>query len=107
MPSDLHRQALFVVPRAIIRKAIDEKDFTALKAIHRINALTVCKSAEHGWIGASFSCMELLSMLHLFLGADKVVLAKGHAAAAQYAVLYADGVLRMSYVGCLTSARAA
>jgi transketolase len=93
MPSDLHRQALFVVPRAIIRKAIDEKDFTALKAIHRINALTVCKSAEHGWIGASFSCMELLSMLHLFLGADKVVLAKGHAAAAQYAVLYADGVL--------------
>ena len=32
---------------------------------------------------------KLLSMLHLFLDVDKVVLAKGHAAAAQYAVLYA------------------
>ena len=89
--SQRHRAAVYIVPQKLVQEALVSKNFAALAAFNRINALGACKSAEHGWLGASYSCMELLSMLHLVLKVPNVVLAKGHAAAAQYAVLYGLG----------------
>ncbi len=72
-----------------------------LCAIHRINTLAGLFAANHGWLGASFSAIEILSVLyHLRIGdptlpaagRDLVVLSKGHAAMAQYAVLAACGL---------------
>eukprot|EP00040_Diaphanoeca_grandis_P024420 m.134170 g.134170 ORF g.134170 m.134170 type:complete len:663 (-) comp29724_c1_seq1:79-2067(-) len=88
-----HRDGLFVVPKEAMEHAIAMEDWIMLAAFHRINALTCCKSAEHGWLGGSYSCIEMLSTLHLRCKPSSVVLAKGHAAAAQYAVLYAAGKL--------------
>lgn len=63
-----------------------------LGALTRINALTVCKGAEHGWPAGSFSCIEiLLALHHCCPDVVEIVLSKGHAAAAQYAVLYGCG----------------
>lgn len=72
-----------------------------LCVIHRINTLAGLFAANHGWLGASFSAIEILSVLyHLRVGdpalpaagRDLVVLSKGHAAMAQYAVLAACGL---------------
>ncbi|HOT27152.1 MAG TPA: hypothetical protein PLU72_03110 [Candidatus Ozemobacteraceae bacterium] len=72
-----------------------------LCAIHRINTLAGLFAANHGWLGASFSAVEILSVLyHLRIGdpalpgagRDLVVLSKGHAAMAQYAILAACGL---------------
>jgi transketolase len=65
----------------------------ALCAFNRINALACIKGAEHGWLGASFSVAELLTVLYFPRGERNVVLSKGHAAAMQYACLYGLGVL--------------
>lgn len=86
----LHRRqkALFVVPADAIRAAAHDSNWTAVCAALRVNALSCIKSAEHGWIGASFSCCEILAVLHLHpacagLAADNITLSKGHAAAMQ------------------------
>jgi len=72
-----------------------------LCAIHRLNTLAALFAARHGWLGASFSAIEILTTLyHLQVGdpnrpsaaRDLVLLSKGHAAAAQYAVLAACGL---------------
>ena len=87
--SRVHREALFLVDQSVLAKCISERSFKSLKAYNRINALTCCKSAEHGWLGASYSCMEILTVFSLILKIPNIILAKGHAAAGQYAVLYA------------------
>ena len=81
--SAAHRDALFVVPHAAVTELAVAGRWRALGALTRINALTCCKGAEHGWPGASFSVLDILVCLHQRLCGwiDDVVLAKGHAAA--------------------------
>ncbi|MFH1727045.1 MAG: hypothetical protein ABIA04_01325 [Pseudomonadota bacterium] len=43
--------------------------------INRVNALACIMSANHGWIGATFSCSDIVSFLyheHMDLGKKKV-----------------------------------
>jgi transketolase len=70
-----------------------EEGLRAIAAFVRINALSCIMSAQHGWLGASFSSAEILTALYFGLGEDRVVLSKGHAAAAQYACLHGLGEL--------------
>ncbi len=70
-----------------------EEGLRALAAFVRINALSCIMSAQHGWLGASFSAAEILTALYFGLGEQQVVLSKGHAAAAQYACLFGLGEL--------------
>ena len=91
--SKRHREGLFLIPKNLLQIAIKDKNYKQLKAFNRINALTTCKSAEHGWLGASYSCMEILTVFTLILKIPNIILAKGHAAAGQYAILFADGKL--------------
>lgn len=63
----------------------------SLAALNRIHALSCIESARHGWLGASYSVAELLTSLYFGIGAEDVVLSKGHAAAMQYACLYGLG----------------
>ena len=70
-----------------------DEGLRAVAAFVRINALSCIVSAQHGWIGASFSCAEILTALYFGLGERGVVLSKGHAAAAQYACLFGLGEL--------------
>ncbi len=65
----------------------------ALCAFNRINALSCIQDAAHGWLGATFSVAELLTVLYFRLGERNVVLSKGHAAPMQYACLYGVGRL--------------
>lgn len=68
----------------------------------RINCLAGILVARHGWIGGCFSVMEILVSIYLDFVKDPslpiserpaVFLSKGHAAAAQYAVLSALGAI--------------
>ena len=68
-------------------------DLRRLAAVNRINALACIKAAEHGWLGASYSVAELLTVLYFGLGERNVVLSKGHAAPMQYACLHGLGLL--------------
>lgn len=77
-------------------------NLAAIAMLHRINCLAGLKTANHGWLGASFSCMELLTCIyHRYMKDPKqpmnargaVYLSKGHAAMAQYAILVGLGVL--------------
>jgi transketolase len=70
-----------------------EEGLRALSAFVRINALSCIMGAQHGWLGASFSVAEILTALYFGLGEERVVLSKGHAAAAQYACLFGLGRL--------------
>ncbi len=72
--------------------------------IHRINCLAGLKSANHGWLGACFSCMEILTCIYhryitdplsLTTVRGSVYLSKGHAAMAQYAILAGLGVINL------------
>ncbi len=65
----------------------------ALSAFNRINALSCIKSAEHGWLGASFSICEIMTALYFRFGEKNIVLSKGHAAAMQYACLHGKGMI--------------
>jgi transketolase len=67
-----------------------------LAAAYRINCLAGLKSACHGWLGACFSSMELLTCIyHRYVKTPlkpmrergSIHLSKGHAAMAQYAIL--------------------
>jgi transketolase len=86
---------LFTVVRSryAAQSGQDAASLRALCAFNRINALSCIKSAEHGWLGASFSVAELLTVLYFRLGERNVVLSKGHAAAMQYACLFGLGTL--------------
>jgi transketolase len=81
---------LFVVDQHHYQRQDGTSDRTlrTLCAFNRINALSCIKSAEHGWIGASYSITELLTVLYFRYSLENVVLSKGHAAAMQYACLF-------------------
>lgn len=77
-----------------------ESHMTELAAIHRINCLAGLKAANHGWLGASFSCIEILTTIYHRFVPDptlpiqqrgSVHLSKGHAAMAHYSVLASLG----------------
>lgn len=88
-------QYLFVIPPREI--SLFSSNLACLSSVNRIHSLSCIKSAEHGWLGASWSCCELLTFLHhsAFASSEvsRIVLSKGHAAAMQYASLYALGLL--------------
>ena len=76
----------------------DISNYTTIASFHRINCLAGLKSANHGWLGACFSCMEILTCIyHKYIKnpalpmstRGTVYLSKGHAAMAQYAILTA------------------
>lgn len=81
----------------------NKKTLDVLANIHRINCLAGLKSANHGWLGACFSSMELLTCIYHNYIYDSdlstnnkkgsVYLSKGHAAMAQYAILAGLGVI--------------
>lgn len=92
------QRAAFVVPAAFLTKAANQSNWAAVCAGLRVNALSCIKSAEHGWVGACFSCCEILACLHMHpacsdILADNIVLSKGHAAAMQYSCRFACGIL--------------
>ena len=95
-----HRSAVFVVPHSAISQAIEGGAWSTVAAFCRINALACCKAAQHGWLGGSFSCCEIMIHLHCrcpeIEDSKHVVLSKGHAAAMQYSCLYAVGVMTSS-----------
>lgn len=73
-----------------------DADLQKLAAAYRINCLAGLKKASHGWLGACFSSMELLTAIyHRYIPEPQkpltergsLHLSKGHAAMAQYAVL--------------------
>jgi Transketolase len=84
---------LFVVEQHHYQRQDETSDrvLRTLCAFNRINALSCIKSAEHGWLGASYSIAELLTVLYFRFGEENVVLSKGHAAAMQYACLFGCG----------------
>jgi transketolase len=84
---------LFVVDRRHFQRPRHEVGLSALCAFNRINALSCIMSARHGWLGASYSVAELLTVLYFELGERDIILSKGHAAAMQYACLYGLGLL--------------
>jgi transketolase len=79
---------LFTVDQNYYR---NHKDVSVLTAFNRINALSCIKSAERGWLGATYSVAEILTALYFPLGEENVILSKGHAAAMQYACLFGKG----------------
>ncbi len=81
------------------------ENLSTIANIHRINCLAGLKKANHGWLGASFSAMEILTCIyHRYINnpldpiseRGRVYLSKGHAAMAQYAILVGLGVLPLS-----------
>lgn len=93
---------IFLVDKALFRKAFGKLPKKAslttlarLAAVNRINALAAIKSAEHGWLGASFSCADIVTYLYFreMKARDILILSKGHAAPVQYAALAAKGVI--------------
>lgn len=68
---------------------------------NRINALAQIYNAQHGWLGASLSAAELLTVLYSDfanvgpdpMDRDSILLGKGHAAAMQYAALAGAGLI--------------
>jgi transketolase len=72
----------------------------AFAAACRINVLSMIMEAGSGHIGTSFSCLDMLSWLHLeVLGPDDVSFSsKGHDAPAIYAVLAALGRIEWDLV---------
>ncbi len=92
----------FIIDQSLIKQLPAETDLELQKLAHahRINCLAGLMSARHGWLGASFSSMELLTCIyHRHVGAPQkpitqrasLHLSKGHAVMAQYAVLAALG----------------
>lgn len=92
----------FLVNHEVIEQITgnSESDLQRLAAIHRINCLAGLKSADHGWLGACFSSIEILTCIYHHYIKEPLLpitqraslhLSKGHAAMAQYAILAAMG----------------
>ncbi len=88
----------FIIDQSLIKQLATGTDLDLQKLAHayRINCLAGLKNARHGWLGASFSSMELLTCIyhrHIVEPAKPITqrpslhLSKGHAVMAQYAVL--------------------
>ncbi len=93
---------IFLVNKELCRKAfgklpkkLSAGNLARLAAVNRINALAAIKSAEHGWLGASFSCADIVTYLYFreMKAQDILILSKGHAAPVQYAALAAKGII--------------
>lgn len=92
----------FLIDQPTIAKMSDEstQDLEKLAAAYRVNCLAGLFAAQHGWLGASFSCIELLTCIyHRFIKEPllpleergSLLLSKGHAAMGHYAVLAGRG----------------
>ncbi len=99
----------FLVPEPVLRRhrrlagtggRIRPAALARLCSLYRIDTLAALWSAQHGWLGASFSALELLATTyHAWIPTPAqpvaqrsvFVLSKGHAAAAHYAILAALG----------------
>lgn len=92
----------FIIDQKLIANlpTSSDSDLQKLAQAHRINCLAGLMSARHGWLGASFSSMELLtSIYHRYIidpslpltERPALHLSKGHAVMAQYAILSALG----------------
>ena len=79
---------LFTVGRDYYRNT---SEMSVLTAFNRINALSCIKSAERGWIGATYSMAEILTSLYFEFDMENVILSKGHGAPLQYACLLGKG----------------
>ncbi len=88
----------FIIENSLITKfpGKSDADLVRLAAVHRINCLAGLKKANHGWLGACFSSMDLLTCIYHHYVIDplkplnkraSVHLSKGHAVMAQYAIL--------------------
>ena len=82
------------------RGSADTALLRKLCALYRVNTLAALNAAQHGWLGASFSAVELLAVIYADFIRDPsaapesrpaLFLSKGHAAAAHYAILAAHG----------------
>jgi len=85
----------------------EEKSLQLFADMCRINTLCMVVEAGSGHIGTSFSSMDILSFLYLYLmnhdpdnplvqSRDKLILSKGHAVPAQYSILAALGYYSVS-----------
>jgi len=92
----------FIIDRSLIAQlpATTDTELQKLAQVHRINCLAGLLSAQHGWLGACFSSMELLTCIyhhHIVAPLQPITtraslhLSKGHAVMAQYAILAALG----------------
>lgn len=92
----------FIIDRPTLAQlpAKTDADLQKLAQAHRINCLAGLMSAQHGWLGACFSSMELLTCIyyhHVIEPMQPITLraalhlSKGHAVMAQYAILSALG----------------
>jgi len=95
-------QKIFLVNKKLFQKAFGDlhgklriSALERIAAVNRINALAAIKSAEHGWLGATFSCNDIVTYLYFreMRNGDFLILSKGHAAPAQYAALAAKGII--------------
>ncbi|MGM0601179.1 MAG: transketolase C-terminal domain-containing protein [Candidatus Rifleibacteriota bacterium] len=92
----------FLIEEDILSTLPDETsaDLKKRAAAYRINCLAGLKAADHGWLGACFSCMDILTYIyHRFIkdplqpieSRASLHLSKGHAAMALYSVLAGRG----------------
>lgn len=88
----------FLIDNEIVSAMPDSStsDLEKLAAAYRINCLAGLYAAGHGWLGASFSCLDILTCIyHRFIKEpllpinerSSLFLSKGHAAMGHYAVL--------------------
>lgn len=89
----------FLVQSSIIKKYTSSLDVTTLAQLsylNRIHCLAGLKCSNHGWLGASFSAMEILTTIYSLYVKDpglpisqrpSVILSKGHSVMALYSVL--------------------
>jgi transketolase len=75
---------------------LSNTELSRLADIYRINCLAGLREANHGWLGASFSAIDILTNIyHSYILTPQspiserasVILSKGHAAMAHYAIL--------------------
>jgi len=101
----------FLVDRKYYKKSLKRKSniFEIISALeeysiyNRINTLTAIYKAQHGWLGASFSIADILTVIYFYLAKiegvykfndfDYTLLSKGHATIIQYACLAGLGII--------------
>jgi transketolase len=92
----------FLVNSQIIKSFSDEttQDLEKIACVYRINCLAGLYAAKHGWLGASFSSIDLLTCIYHRYIINPILpinkrgslhLSKGHAAMALYSVLAGRG----------------
>lgn len=97
----IRRENLYALIKSLETKTSRAQTIETLQTLsycHRVNALAAIYAANHGWLGASFSVADILTVLyHASVEPDEpIVLCKGHAAAMQYAILASLGKISLS-----------